>query len=114
MPAFWFVQDPQARTLLDYDGSSSAIQNWYAFGAGPNNVLNQVNVAGSTRAIYIPDIQGSIIASLDASSGTLTEYEAGYQASTGQKEMLLPIEGKGRAEKKAAKPRRSAGRRKAG
>jgi putative SOS response-associated peptidase YedK len=36
------------------------------------------------------------------------------KASAGQKEMLLPIEGKGRAEKKAAKPQRSAGRRKAG
>jgi RHS repeat-associated protein len=37
-----------------------------------------INVAGSTRATTIPDIQGSIVASLDASSGTLTK--AGYQA----------------------------------
>ena len=36
------------------------------------------------------------------------------KASAGQKEMLLPIEGKGRTEKKAAKPQRSTGRRKAG
>jgi DNA end-binding protein Ku len=36
------------------------------------------------------------------------------KASAGQKEMLLPIEGKGRAEKRAAKPQRSTGRRKAG
>jgi DNA end-binding protein Ku len=36
------------------------------------------------------------------------------KASAGQKEMLLPIEGKGRAEKKAAKSQRSTGRRKAG
>jgi DNA end-binding protein Ku len=36
------------------------------------------------------------------------------KASAGQKEMLLPIEGKGRSEKKAAKPQRSTGRRKAG
>jgi DNA end-binding protein Ku len=36
------------------------------------------------------------------------------KASAGQKEMLLPIEGKGPAEKKAAKPQRSTGRRKAG
>ncbi len=36
------------------------------------------------------------------------------KASAGQKEMLLPIEGKGRAEKKVAKPQRSTGRRKAG
>jgi YD repeat-containing protein len=72
-----FVQDPQGRALLDYDGASGTIQNWYAFGSGPNDVLNQINVGGSTRATYIPDIQGSITASLDASSGTLTK--AGYQ-----------------------------------
>jgi DNA end-binding protein Ku len=37
------------------------------------------------------------------------------KASAGQKEMLLPIEGKRGAEKKkAAKPERSTGRRKAG
>jgi DNA end-binding protein Ku len=36
------------------------------------------------------------------------------KAAAGQKEMLLPIEGKRRAEKKAAKPERSTGRRKAG
>jgi RHS repeat-associated protein len=72
-----FVQDPQGRALLDYDGTAGTIQNWYAFGSGPNDVLNQINVAGSTRATYIPDVQGSIVASLDASSGTLTK--AGYQ-----------------------------------
>jgi RHS repeat-associated protein len=72
-----FVQDPQGRALLDYDGTSGTIQNWYAFGSGPNDVLNQINVAGSTRATYVPDIQGSIVASLDASSGALTK--AGYQ-----------------------------------
>jgi RHS repeat-associated protein len=59
------------------DGTSGAIQNWYAFGSGPNDVLNQINVTGSTRATYIPDVQGSIVASLDASSGTLAK--AGYQ-----------------------------------
>jgi hypothetical protein len=36
------------------------------------------------------------------------------KASAGQKEMLLPIEGKGRAQKKATKPERATGRRKAG
>jgi len=72
-----FVQDPQGRALLDYDGTSGTIQNWYAFGSGPNDVLNQINVAGSTRATYVPDVQGSIVASLDASSGILTK--AGYQ-----------------------------------
>jgi RHS repeat-associated protein len=72
-----FVQDPQGRALLDYAGSGGAVTNWYAFGQGPNDVLNQVNVSGSTRATYVPDIQGSIVAALDASSSTLTK--AGYQ-----------------------------------
>jgi DNA end-binding protein Ku len=36
------------------------------------------------------------------------------KASAGQKEMLLPIEGKGRAQKKTAKSERATGRRKAG
>jgi DNA end-binding protein Ku len=36
------------------------------------------------------------------------------KASAGQKEMLLPIEGKRATEKKAAKPARASGRRKAG
>jgi DNA end-binding protein Ku len=36
------------------------------------------------------------------------------KAVAGQKEMLLPIEGKRRAEKKAAKPERTSSRQKAG
>jgi len=70
-----FAQDPQSRALLDYNGSGGAISNWYAFGSGPNDALNQVGA--STRATYVPDIQGSIIASLDAASGALTK--AGFQ-----------------------------------
>lgn len=72
-----FLQDPQARALLDYDGASGAIQSWYAFGSGLNDPLSQINLAASTRATYVPDIQGSVIASLDASSGVLTK--TGYQ-----------------------------------
>ena len=70
-----FVQDPQGRALLDYNGAGGAIQNWYAFGPGPNDVLNQIGA--TTRATYVPDIQGSIVASLDAASGALTK--AGFQ-----------------------------------
>jgi DNA end-binding protein Ku len=44
---------------------------------------------------------------------TTTKGKKPRKASAGQKEMLLPIEGKGRAEKKAVKPQRSTGRRKA-
>jgi DNA end-binding protein Ku len=46
-------------------------------------------------------------------SETTTKGRKPRKASAGQKEMLLPIEGKGRAEEKAVKPQRSTGRRKA-
>jgi RHS repeat-associated protein len=63
---------------LEYDGSSGAILNWYAYGLGPNEVLNQMNGAGTTRATLIPDLQGSIVGALDAASGALGK--TGYQA----------------------------------
>jgi RHS repeat-associated protein len=59
--------------VLEYDGASGAIQRWYAYGLGSNEVLNQTNVVAGTRAALIPDIQGSVIASLDSSSGTLSK-----------------------------------------
>lgn len=72
-----YVTDADNREVLEYDGTSGAIQAWYAFGLGADAVLNQMNVAAGTRATLIPDIQGSIIGSLD-SGGTLTKI--GYQA----------------------------------
>jgi hypothetical protein len=35
-----FVQDPQGRALLDYDGANGTIQNWYAFGDYGDSALN--------------------------------------------------------------------------
>jgi RHS repeat-associated protein len=66
-----FVTDAGNREVLEYDGASGAIQRWYAYGLGSNDVLNQMNVAAATRATLVPDIQGSVIASLDSSSGAL-------------------------------------------
>jgi YD repeat-containing protein len=66
-----FVTDAANREVLEYDGASGAIQRWYAYGLGSNDVLNQMNVAAATRATFVPDIQGSVIASLDSSSGAL-------------------------------------------
>jgi hypothetical protein len=63
---------------LEYNGTSGAINNWYSFDQSPDGVLNQMNVASNTRETMIPDVQGSIIATLDASSGSLTK--AGYEA----------------------------------
>ncbi len=69
-----YVTDADNREVLEYNGSNGAIQNWYAYALSPNDVLNQMNVASATRATFIPDIQGSIIGSLDATSGTLTKF----------------------------------------
>jgi len=68
-----FVTDADNREVLEYDGSSGAIQRWYAYGLGSNDVLNQTNVIAGTRTAFIPDIQGSVIASVDSSSGTLSK-----------------------------------------
>src|ERR1700688_1317938 len=68
-----FVTDAGNREVLEYDGTSGAIQRWYAYGLGSNDVLNQTNVVAGTRAALIPDILGSVIASLDSGLGTLSK-----------------------------------------
>jgi hypothetical protein len=72
-----FVTDTDNREVLEYDGTNGAIQRWYAFGLGPDAVLNQMNVPAATRTMMIPDIQGSIVVTLDSGSGSLTK--TGYQ-----------------------------------
>jgi len=73
-----FVTEFANREILEYAGATGALQNWYAYGLGPNEALNQMNVASNTRATLIPDVQGSFVGSFDASTGTLTKF--GYQA----------------------------------
>jgi RHS repeat-associated protein len=68
-----FVTDNDNREVLEYDGASGAILRWYAYGLGSNDVLNHMNIAAGTRATLVPDIQGSVIASLDSSSATLSK-----------------------------------------
>jgi RHS repeat-associated protein len=68
-----FVTDAANREVLEYDGATGAILRWYAYGLGSNDVLNQINVAASTRTTLMPDIQGSIIASLDSTTGALSK-----------------------------------------
>ena len=65
-----FVTDADNREVLEYDGASGAILRWYAYGLGSNDVLNQMNVAAATRATFIPDLQGSIIATLELELGS--------------------------------------------
>ncbi len=71
------VTDADNREVLEYDGSSGAVLRWYVFGQGVDDVLNQVTPAGS-RLTMIPDIQGSVIATLGSGGGVLTK--AGYLA----------------------------------
>jgi RHS repeat-associated protein len=62
---------------LEYN-SLGAVQNWYAYGQGSNEVLNRMNVASGTRQTIAPDIQGSIIATLDSGTGALSKI--GYRS----------------------------------
>ena len=70
-----FITDADNREVVEYT-SSGAVQTWYAFDLGPDAVVSQMNVASGTRATLIPDVLGSVAASLD-SSGMLTKF--GYQ-----------------------------------
>ena len=98
-----YVTDPANRALLDYDGTSGAVQNWYAFGVSPNrttngfgikpngvpaklsnsfesslnNVLSQINVTLGTRTTPIPDVLGSIVGFLNSNAAAITKI--GYQ-----------------------------------
>jgi hypothetical protein len=54
----------------EYDGITGAVQRWYAYGLGMDDVLNKMEVAADTRASLLPDIQGLVIGALDG-GGTL-------------------------------------------
>jgi RHS repeat-associated protein len=69
-----FVTDADNREVLEYDGTTGAIQRWYVYGLGPNAVLGQMNVAAGTRSAPVPDLLGSIIGAMESSSGTLTSF----------------------------------------
>jgi len=64
------VTDTDNREVLEYDASAGAVLRWYAYGLGPNGVLNQMNVPAGMRSVYAPDIQGSIVGTFN-SAGTL-------------------------------------------
>jgi RHS repeat-associated protein len=68
-----FVTDADNRDVLEYNGSTGGVGNWYSYPLGPNAALNQMNVATATRATLIPDIQGSFVGALDATSGALNK-----------------------------------------
>lgn len=68
-----FVTDADNREALEFDDTSHAAQRWYNFGLGSDEVLNQANIAAGTRKTFLPDIQGSTLATLDSSTGALTK-----------------------------------------
>ncbi|MBN9063706.1 MAG: hypothetical protein BGP06_04610 [Rhizobiales bacterium 65-9] len=72
-----FVTDADNREVLEYSGATGQVLRWYAYGLGPNEALNQIDLSPATRATFIPDIQGSFQGTLDSATGTLTK--AGYQ-----------------------------------
>lgn len=65
--------------MLENNGTTGTVQRWYAYGAGSNDVLGQMNVAADTRTTLIPDIQGSIIATL--ASNVPAPVKTGYLAT---------------------------------
>jgi RHS repeat-associated protein len=67
-----YVTDADGREVLDYGGNTGALNHWYAYGLGPNTVLNQTNIAANTRLTLIPDVQGSVLATLDSGTAALT------------------------------------------
>lgn len=71
-----FVTDADNREVLEYN-ASGIITRWYAYGLGPNDVLAQTGGGTNTRTTPIPDLLGSIVGQLDASSGSLTRF--GYK-----------------------------------
>ncbi len=78
-----FVTDADDREVLEYDGASGAIQRWYAYGLGPNDVLGQMNVPADTRTTFVPDLRGSVVATMAPSTGTLSRFAyRPYGAST--------------------------------
>lgn len=66
------VTDTDNREMLEYDGSTGAILRWYAYGLGPNDVLSQMDVPDGIRFLFLPDIQGSVIATAN-SAGILAK-----------------------------------------
>jgi RHS repeat-associated protein len=68
-----YVADADNREVMEYNGASGQFLRWNTYGLGSNDVLNQMNIAAASRATLIPDIQGSMLAALDSSSGALNK-----------------------------------------
>ncbi len=83
-----FVTDADNREVLEYDGTTGAIQRWYTYALGPNAVLGQMNVAAGTRSTPVPDLLGGespkdMITNVMGSSGN-TAWELQQLNSAGR------------------------------
>ncbi|MEJ0043282.1 MAG: hypothetical protein WDM81_14155 [Rhizomicrobium sp.] len=56
-----YVTDADNREVLEYDGTTGAVQAWYAYGQGSNEPLNRMDVSAGSRQTLVPDAQGSIV-----------------------------------------------------
>jgi len=72
-----FVTDADNREVLEYDGATGMILRWYAYGLGPNEVLAQANLGLATLATPVPDLLGSVVATVDPGTGPIARY--GYK-----------------------------------
>ena len=58
------VTDNDNREVMEYDGATGAIVRRYAYGLGPNDMLNQMNVPGNTRAVFAPDSPANLLSQI--------------------------------------------------
>ena len=75
-----YVTDADDREVLEYNGTTGVTNTWYAYGLGSNEPLNQMNVAANTRQTLVPDVQGSIQATLDSGTAALSSKRC-FQAT---------------------------------
>jgi RHS repeat-associated protein len=80
------VTDADNREVLEYNGTSGSggtILRWYAYGLGPNDVLAQMSMTGTpTRLTPIPDLLGSVIATLSNAGGLTSHAYQPYGSSS--------------------------------
>jgi RHS repeat-associated protein len=67
------VTDAENREVLEYSPGAGQILSWYAYGAGTTDVLNRMDLAGSTRQTFLSDIQGSIVATVASDTGAVAK-----------------------------------------
>ena len=68
-----YVGDGGGPDLLEYSGATGLPTAWNVPGPGANSLLSRANLAAGSRTTPIPDIQGSVIATLDSGTGVLTK-----------------------------------------